>query len=113
MLPISPDELRRWRAEVELAVTHREEEFGAYELSQPGGAPKTSGAGRNIELYEDGARADLEGMPTAPLNLVFPIVRTILPTLFYQNPRANALPTSRQENAEEDAFYVSELLNRD
>ena len=113
MLPISPDELRRWRAEVELAVEHREQEFGTYELQQPGGAPTTSGAGRNIELFEQGAREDIEGLPTAPLNLVFPIIRTILPTLFYQNPRANALPGSRQDSAEDDAFYVSELLNRD
>src|SRR3990167_4416091 len=113
MLPISADELRRWRAEVELAVEHRTAEFGTYKLQQPGSMPKTSGAGRNIALFEEGARDDLEGLPTASLNLVFPIVRTILPTLFYQNPRANALPSSRQESAEEDAFYVSELLNRD
>ena len=113
MLPISPDELRRWRAEVELAVEHREQEFGTYELQRPGTLPKTSGAGKNIELFEQGAREDIEGMASAPLNLVFPIVRTILPTLFYQNPRANATPDSRQEEAAEDAFYVSELLNRD
>ena len=113
MLPLTPDELRRWRAEVELAVEHREQEFGTYELQRPGTVPKTSGAGKNLEAFEQGARDDAEGLSSSPLNLVFPIVRTLLPTMFYQNPRANALPGSRQEEAEEDAFYVGELLNRD
>lgn len=113
MLSITPDELRRWRAEVELAVELRDQEFGTYKLQRPGTLATSTGAGRNLEAFEQGAREDTEGLPTAPLNLVFPIIRTILPTLFYQNPRANALPGSRQEEAEEDAFYVSELLNRD
>lgn len=114
MRPITVDELRRWRAEIELGVEHRDKEFGTYQAPQSGSAPKTSGAGKNIELFEQGARDDLEGgMASAPLNLIFPIVRTILPTWFYQNPRVNALPDQRKEDAAEDAFYVSELLNRD
>ena len=113
MLPITPDELRRWRAEVELGVEFRDKEFGTYQQQTPGSAPKTTGAGKNIEYFEQGAREDGATLSGAPLNLIFPIVRTILPTLFYQNPRANAIPDSRQEEAAEDAFYVSELLNRD
>jgi len=34
MLPITPDELRRWRAEIELGVEHREKEFGTYAAQQ-------------------------------------------------------------------------------
>ena len=113
MLPISPDELRRWRAEVELGAEFRDREFGTYQQQQPGSAPKTSGAGQNIDAFEEGARDDLEGLSSAPLNLVYPIVRTILPTLFYQRPRVNAIPDSRNGQAADDAFYVSELLNRD
>lgn len=113
MLPISPDELRRWRAEVELGAEFRDKEFGTYQQQQPGSSPKTTGAGKNIDAFEQGARDDLEGMSTAPLNLVFPIVRTILPTLFYQRPRVNAIPDSRASQQADDAFYVSELLNRD
>ena len=97
MLPISPDELRRWRAEVELGAEFRDREFGTYQQSQPGSAPKTSGAGINIDAFEEGARSDLEGLSSAPLNLVYPIVRTILPTLFYQRPRVNAVPDSRND----------------
>ena len=113
MLPITDDELRRWRAEIELGVEHRDQEFGTYQAQQAGSPSKNSGAGKNIELFEQGARDDEEGMTSAPLNLIFPIVRTILPTLFYQNPRVNAIPDQRQDEAAEDAFYVSELLNRD
>lgn len=36
-----------------------------------------------------------------------------MPSLFYQNPRATAIPESRANSAGDDAFYVSELLNRD
>ena len=113
MLPITPDELRRWRAEVELGAEFRDREFGTYQQQQPGSAPKTSRAGQNIDAFEEGARDDLEGLSSAPLNLVYPIVRTILPTLFYQRPRVNAVPDSRNDQAADDAFYVSELLNRD
>lgn len=113
MLPITPNELRRWRVEVELGAEFRDREFGTYQQQQPGAAPKTSGAGQNIEAFEEGARSDTEFLSSAPLNLVYPIVRTILPTLFYQRPRVNAIPDSRQDEAADDAFYVSELLNRD
>lgn len=113
MLPITPDELRRWRAEVELGAEFRDKEFGTYQQQQPGSAPKTSGAGLNIDAFEQGARDDPEGLASAPLNLIYPIVRTILPTLFYQRPRVNAIPDARNSQAADDAFYVSELLNRD
>ena len=113
MLPITPDELRRWRAEVELGAEFRDKEFGTYQQQQPGAEAKTSGAGLNIEMFEQGSRDTGEFLSNEPLNLVFPIVRTILPTLFYQRPRVNAIPDSRNEKAADDAFYVSELLNRD
>ena len=113
MLPISADELRRWRAEVELGAEFRDKEFGTYQQQQPGSSPKTTGAGQNIELFEQGARDSGEGLSNAPLNLIFPIVRTILPTLFYQRPRVNAIPDSRNAQVADDAFYVSEAINKD
>ena len=99
MIPITPDELRRWRAEIELGVEHRDKEFGTYAPQASGTSPKASGAGLNIEYFEQGAREDAEGVSHGPLNLIFPIVRTILPTLFYQNPRVNALPDERKDEA--------------
>ena len=68
-------------------------------------------SGINLDLYEAGARDD--SYFQSPLNLVFPIVKIIVPTLFYQQPRATALPDTRDQSASEDAFYASELINRD
>lgn len=113
MIPITPEKLRHFRAEVELGVEFRDREFGTYQQQQPGSAPKTSGAGLNIDAYEQGARDDTEGLSSAPLNLIYPMMRTILPGLLYQRPRVNAVPDHRTDQAAEDAFYAGELLNKD
>ena len=110
MLPITADELARWRAEIDLGVEFRDREFGTYRKQKGGSPPETSLAGRNLDAFEQGARSDEY---STPLNLVFPIIKTIVPTHFFQNPRANAIPDTRQDDAAEDAFYVSELINRD
>ncbi len=110
MIPLPPDELARWRVEIDLGVEFRDKEFGTYRQTAMGSAPTTTLAGKNLEYYEQGARSD-DYEP--PLNIVYPIVKNIVPTLFYQNPRVNALPVSRAEAGADDAFYVSELLNQD
>jgi hypothetical protein len=110
MIVLDADGLRRWRAEIDLGVEFRDEEFGTYCQQSPRQPARTTLAGRNLDYYEQGARTD----DTAdPLNLVFPIAKIIVPTLFYQHPRATALPEDRIDGAEEDAFYASELINRD
>ena len=109
MILLSPDELARWRAEIDLGVDFRDKEFGTYRQQQPGSPPTTTLAGRNLDDFEAGARSDESGMP---LNLFFPIIKNVVPTLFYQNPRAPALPDNRNPEASEDAFYASELINR-
>ena len=110
MIRTSADDLARWRAEIDLGVEFRDREFGTYRQSQGQHPPQTTGAGENLDLYEQGA----SNPNTSPLlNLVFPIVKGIVPTLLYQYPKASALPATKQEGADDDAFYVSELLNRD
>jgi hypothetical protein len=111
VIRLTPDELARWRAEIDLGVEFRDKEFGTYRQQTPGAPPQTTLAGRNLDYFEQGSRED-EGMQP-PLNIVFPIIKNIVPSLFYQNPRATAIPDSRQNTAGDDAFYVSELLNRD
>ena len=111
MLSISSDELRRWRTEIDLGVEFHAKEFGTYQQAQPGSAPKTTGAGRNLDAFEQGAREDDATQP--PLNIVFPIVKNIVPTLLYQNPRVTAIPEGRDGNEVDDAFYVSEAINQD
>src|SRR3990167_5463453 len=113
MLSLTRDELARWRAEIDLGVEFRDKEFGTYRQTTPGGPPQTTLAGTHLERFEQGAREDAETV-CPPLNLVYPIVKTIVPTLFFQNPRVVAQPDSRTNpEAAEDAFYVAELLNRD
>ena len=111
MMHLTPDELARWRAEIDLGVEFRDKEFGTYRHQAPGSPPTTTLAGRNLDYFEQGARTDEVVEP--PLNIVFPIVKNVVPTLLYQNPRATALPEYRTETAGEDAFYASELMNKD
>ena len=111
MLSITPEDLRRWRAEIDLGLEFHAKEFGTYQQSQAGSAPTTSGAGRNLDAFEQGTRADDTTQP--PLNIVFPIVKNIVPTLLYQNPRVTAIPEGRDEEHVDDAFYVSEAINQD
>ena len=108
MIRLSPDQLARWRAEIDLGVEFRDKEFGTYRQQAPGSPPSTTGAGRNLDLFEQGTQSS-----DYPLNITFPIVKNIVPTLFYQHPRALALPESRSPEAGEDAFYAAELINRD
>ena len=110
MLSLTPDELARWRAEIDLGVEFRDKEFGTYRQESPGSPPTTTLAGRNLDYFEQGARSD-DASP--PLNIVFPIVKNVVATLFFQNPRVTAIPEFKSDTAGEDAFYVSELLNRD
>ena len=44
---------------------------------------------------------------------MFPIVKNVVPTLLYQNPRVTATPEGRDEEHVDDAFYVAESINQD
>ena len=109
MIPLEKDGLEHWRAEIDLGVEFRDREFGTYQQQKPGAPPTSTLSGKNLDDFEEGARETA----AAPLNLYFPITKNIVPTLFYQNPRASALSDTRDDQASEDAFYASELVNRD
>ena len=94
-----------------MGVEFRDKELGTYKKRQAGHDPSTTLSGCNLDLFEQGARSDDLVCPT--LNIVYPIVKNIVPTLFFQNPKATAVPEQRSSTAGEDAFYVSELINRD
>jgi len=112
MIRLDADDLRRWRSEVDLGVEFRDKEFGVYRKQSPGAPPETTLAGKNLDYFEQGALVDEDNIEP-PLNIVFPIVKNIVPTLLFQNPRANALPETRESTAADDAFYASELINND
>ena len=114
MIRLTADQLARWRAEIDLGVEHRDKEFGTYRQEKFGQAPTTTLAGENLDYYEQGAERDYEGYSRRPLNIVFPLVKNVVPTLFYQNPRATAAPVGQRTlHAGDDAFYVSEFINAD
>lgn len=107
---INQDEVRRWRAEIELAEEFRKKNFGVYE-----GANR-SGAGENLEYYERGDIAigdTTQGVPERPyaatLNLIYTIAKTIVPSLYYRNPRILAFPKRRQD--EDSVPIAASLLN--
>ena len=108
MIRLSPDQLARWRAELDLGVEFRDAEFGTYKQAVPGSSVQTTGAGKNLDAFEQGVNEN-----DSPLNITHPIVKNIVPTLLYQYPKATALPVSRAPEASEDAFYASELINKD
>jgi len=113
MPKLNNEQLAKWRAEIDLGVEFREREFGTYRQQQPGSAPVTRGAGRNLDYFEQGTRSESSQTSDPPLNVVFPLIKNIVPTLFFQNPRAHALSDRKIDSAEDDAFYASELINRD
>ena len=96
MISLSADELARWRAEIDLGAEFRDKEFGTYRQESPGSPPTTTLAGRNLDYFEQGARCD---DATPPLNIVFPIVKNVVATLFFQNPRVTAIPEFKSDTA--------------
>jgi hypothetical protein len=98
--------------ELDFGVEFRNREFGMYQFAQGEDTPQTTLAGKNLDYYEQGAREE-EGEAASPLNIVFPIIKNVVPTLFFQNPRVTVKPMSRTDTAGEDAFYVRELMNED
>ena len=112
MIRLTSDELRRWRCEIDLGVEFRDKEFGTYRQQKAGEPPRTTLAGKNLDYFEQGAREEDE-FRAAPLNIVFAIIKLIVPTLLFQNPRANAIPEYKTDDAADDAFYAAEFINRD
>jgi len=110
MLNIKSDEVQRWRVEIELAEEFRKKNFGVYEGSI------ARGAGENLEYYERGDIASgtisqgVEERPyTATLNLVYTVAKTVVPALYYRNPRVLAFPKRKQD--EDSAPIAANLLN--
>ncbi len=110
MIKISEQEIGKWRVEIANAEKFRDEQLGKNKFSD------ISGAGENIEYFETGISGRLaqelkttQEVPYATINVVFPIVKNIIPTLYWKNPYINALP-KRQED-EDSATYAAAILN--
>ena len=110
MLPIDKDSIQRWRIEIEQAEEFKKKEFGS---SLKG---EIKGAGENIAYFENGysGRYLQEYTKRDPsylvsLNIIYPIVKNIIPSLYYKNPYIVAIPKRTKD--EDSAPYVSAISN--
>jgi|SRR3972149_2747952 len=108
MIKITPDEVARWRCEIAQAEQFRDEQFGKNKYSD------MSKAGENIDYFESGVSGRMISdynikEPLTTINIIFPIVKNIIPTLYWKNPYITAVP--KRGDDEESAPYAGALLN--
>lgn len=110
MLPISADEIKRWRIEIDQAEDFKEKEFGTNSLNS------IKGVGENIGYFENGYSArylqeysKIDPNYLVPLNIIYPVVKNVIPSLYYKNPFIVAIPKRKQD--EDSASYVTAIDN--
>lgn len=110
MLPITDDEIRRWRIELQQAEDFKQEEFGSNAKNN------IKGVGENIGYFENGFSArylatysKIDENYLVPLNIIYPIVKNVIPSLYYKNPYIVAIPKRKQD--EDSSSYVSAIVN--
>ena len=108
MKKITPDEIGRWRIEIDNAENFRDEQFGKNKSSD------MSKAGENIDYFESGISGRLISdygikEPLTTINVIFPIVKNIIPTLYWKNPYITAIPKRAED--EDSAPYAGSILN--
>jgi hypothetical protein len=110
MLPITDDEVKRWRIEIDQAEKFRQDEFGSNSKGE------IKGVGENIGYFEKGFSAryledysKIDPNYLVPLNIIYPIVKNIIPSLYYKNPYIVAIPKRKQD--EDSSSYVSAIVN--
>ena len=100
-------DIARWRQEIQLAIEFRNKEFGEYTPQ------KHTNAGSNIDYFERGYARILNVLDDpdiiTTLNLIHAIVKNIVPSLYYQNPRILALP--KKVSSSDTAPIVTEVCN--
>lgn len=110
MLPISKDEVGRWRTEIDQAEKFKKDEFGSCLKGE------IKGVGENIGYFENGYSAryleeysKVDPNYLVPLNIIYPVVKNIVPSLYYKNPFIVAIPKRKQD--EDSSSYVSSIVN--
>jgi hypothetical protein len=110
MLRINSDEIRRWRIEIEQAEKFKEENFGS------SAKDRIRLSGENILYFEKGYSArylqdysKIDPNYIVPINIIYPIIKNVVPSLYYKNPYVLAIPKRKQD--EESSSYVTALLN--
>ena len=109
MLSIKTEEISKWRIEISQAEKFRDEEFGTRKYSN------VTKAGENIDYFESGISGRLldslkySDFPNTTINIIYPIVKNVIPTLYWKNPYITAIPKKASE--EDSAPYAASLLN--
>ena len=107
MKRITTDEVKRWKLEIEQSERYRDREFGTYTYK------KREGVGKNLDYFEYGESQDTLRDSNAwqypTINIIFPIVKNIIPSLYYRNPKIISLPKRRRD--EDSAPMSAEILN--
>ena len=110
MLPIDTDSIRRWRIEIDQAEKFKQDEFGSCIKGE------IKGVGENIGYFENGFSSrylqdysKIDPNYLVPLNIIYPIVKNIIPSLYYRNPFIVAIPKRKQD--EDSSSYVSAMVN--
>jgi hypothetical protein len=108
MLKISPDEIMKWRGEISNSEDFRDQELGELRYDA------ITGSGKNINYFETGLSTDITQQigtlePLQTINIIFPIVKNIIPTLYWKNPHITAIP--RRQEDEMSSPYAAAILN--
>jgi len=109
MIKITSDEVSRWQTEITNGEKFRDDNFGQYEKG------KKEKAGENIDYFETGVSGKLltdytiADEPITTINVIFPLVKNIIPTLFWKNPYVTATP--KRSDDEDSSAYAGALLN--
>jgi len=108
MIKITNDEIARWRNEISNGEKFRDDNFGKYEFG------KCEKSGENIDYFEVGISGRMLNdynldNPITTINIIFPIIKNIIPTLYWKNPYITATP--KKSIDEDSAPYAAALLN--
>jgi len=109
MIPVTNDQIQKWRVEIDNAEEFRRDNFGDDRDS------KQYLAGENVGYYEFGMSSRLISQeniidPLVSFNIVAPIVDNVVPTLSPKDPYVITIP-KRKGPDEESAPIAGEILN--
>ena len=111
MKPLTNDEIKRWRVEIQNTEDFRDDHFGKKDFGD------RTLAAENILYYEQGLPSKLisevpvDGHPAAVFNVISPIVDNIIPTLSSKNPYILSLPKRNNDDDEVSAPIAGEIIN--
>jgi hypothetical protein len=101
-MQLSETEVARWEVEIQQCEKFREENFGSYNRD------KVEGSGKNLNYYELGIDVSgVEGLTT--LNVIFPIIKNVIPSLYFQNPKILSFPKRNED--QDSSPLAAEILN--